>query len=65
MTELLKDYPEIMNVSTVAKILHVTPKTIRKHVEKEEIPAIKIGKIYRIPKEWLLSYLNNGKEASE
>ena len=62
MTELLKDYPEIMDVSTVAEILHVTPKTIRKHVEREETPAIKIGKIYRIPKEWLLSYLNKGKE---
>ncbi len=57
MKDLLKDYPEILDVATVARLLQVTPKTIRKHIENNEIPAIKIGKLYRIPKEWFLGYL--------
>ena len=58
MDTLLKDYPEMLEVATVAKLLQVTPKTIRKHIEKDDIPAIKVGKLYRIPKEWFLNYLN-------
>ena len=58
MDTLLKDYPEMLDVATVAKLLRVTPKTIRKHIEKDDIPAIKVGKLYRIPKEWFLNYLN-------
>lgn len=57
MKEILKDYPEMLDVATVANLLQVTPKTIRKHIDKEDIPAIKIGKLYRIPKEWFLKYL--------
>ena len=34
MDTLLKDYPEMLDVATVAKLLRVTPKTIRKHIEK-------------------------------
>ena len=53
MNESLKDYPEILDVAMVAKLLRVTSKTVRKHIDKNEITAIKVGKIYRIPKNWL------------
>lgn len=57
MEEILKELPEMLDAAMVAKILRVTPKTIRKHIEKNEIPAIKVGKIYRIPKEWFIKYI--------
>ena len=54
MREILANYPEILDIATVASLLNVTKRTVRKHIEKKEIPAIKVGKIYRIPKEWLI-----------
>ena len=59
MDDLLKDYPEILDVAMVAKLLRVTSKTVRKHIDKDEIPAIKVGKIYRIPKNWLKDYFKD------
>ena len=59
MGEILKDYPDILDVAMVAKLLRVTSKTVRKHIEKNEIPAIKVGKIYRIPKNWFEDYFKD------
>lgn len=59
MGDHFEDFPEILDVVTTANLLHVTPKTIRRYIEKGDIPAIKIGKIYRIPKNWLLTRLKD------
>lgn len=55
--DLLYNYPEMLDVATIAKFLQVTPKTVRKHIDNDDIPAIKVGKLYRIPKEWVLNLL--------
>ena len=62
MENLLENYPEILDVAMVAKLLHVTSKTIRKHIEKNDIPAIKVGKLYRIPKNWLENYFDENEK---
>ena len=44
------NYPEVYNVAEFAKIFKVSPEAIRNLIRNGEIPAIKIGKQYRIPK---------------
>lgn len=57
MNRTLTTYPELLDVATVAQILNVTTKTVRRHIENNDIPAIKIGRLYRIPSEWLDAFL--------
>ncbi len=49
MNEAIK-YPEVYTVEEFAKIFKVSPEAIRNLIRNGEIPAIKIGKQYRIPK---------------
>lgn len=69
MEELLKKYPAALSISEVAEILNITPATVRRHIKKNDIPNIKVGRLVRIPKDSLISYLHgeqtaNGKEAA-
>lgn len=48
---------KLLNIRQVAKYLCLTPDTIYRKVRKGEIPAIKIGRIYRFDKKELLSWL--------
>ena len=48
----------IMNVDEVAKYLGVVPDTIYRKARRGEIPAVKMGKVWRFPKEVLDQWLN-------
>ena len=50
---------EIMNVNQVARYLGVVPDTIYRKARRGEIPAVKMGKIWRFPKETLDKWLND------
>ncbi len=43
------NYPEIFTVEEFAKIFKLSPEAVRNLIHKGSIPAIKIGKQYRIP----------------
>lgn len=47
--EKIKNYPEIYTVEEFAKIFKLSPEAVRSLIRKRDIPAIKIGKQYRIP----------------
>ena len=69
MDELLKKYPAVLTVTEVAEILNVTPATVRRHIKKNDLPHIKVGRLVRIPKDSLIAYLHGnqtstGKEAA-
>lgn len=53
MDEMLKSYPVLLSISDVAKILNVTPATVRRHIKSNDLPHIKIGRLIRIPKDSL------------
>lgn len=57
MNELLEKYPPVLDVATVAKILGVTPATVRRLVKSNLIPSVKVGKLTRITKDKLIDYL--------
>ena len=58
MDELLKKYPAALSISDVAEILNVTPATIRRHIKKNDLPHIKLGRLVRIPKDSLIDFLH-------
>ena len=50
---------EVMNVDEVARYLRVVPDTIYRKARKGQIPAVKMGKVWRFPKETLDKWLND------
>lgn len=57
MEDYLKDYPPVLSVNDVAKILGVTPRTVRILVKTGAISSIKVGRLIKIPKYKLITYL--------
>ena len=51
------DLPATLTVNQVADLLQVEPRTIRRNIEFGEVPARKIGRVWRIPKSFVLPYL--------
>ena len=49
----------VMNVEEVARYLKVVPDTIYRKARRGEIPAVKMGKVWRFPKETLDKWLND------
>ena len=49
----------LMNVNEVARYLRVVPDTIYRKARRGEIPAVKMGKVWRFPKETLDKWLND------
>ena len=59
MHELLKDYPPVLSVEQVAEILGVGKQLVRKSIASNELGAIKLGRLYKIPKTALIEFLNH------
>lgn len=57
----LKQYPDILTVKDVAKILKIGINSAYMLIKSGEIPSHKIGRIYRIPKICLFQYLKSAK----
>ena len=53
------DLPATLTVNQVADLLQVEPRTIRRNIEFGDIPAKKIGRVWRIPRGFVLSYLDS------
>lgn len=53
---------KLLTVNEVAKILRVSNMTVYRLVKKKEIPAIRVGKNYRIKESDVDAYLNRGSE---
>ena len=51
------DLPPTLTVNQVAELLQVEPGTVRRNIEWGQIPAKKIGRIWRIPRAFVLEYL--------
>jgi excisionase family DNA binding protein len=52
------DLPATLTVNQVAELLQVEPRTIRRNIEFGDIPAKKIGRVWRIPRGFVLAYLD-------
>ncbi len=57
--EGVRTVTRVMNVDEVAKYLRVVPDTIYRKARRGEIPAVKMGKVWRFPKETIDKWLND------
>ena len=56
---MLKNYKEILTVKDLCEILDIGKNTAYNLLKSGEIKSVKIGKIYKIPKDYLIKYLTS------
>ena len=56
---MLKNYKEILTVKDLCEILGIGKNTAYNLLKSGEIRSVKIGKIYKIPKDFLINYLKS------
>jgi len=49
----------VMTVGEVAQYLNLVPDTIYRKARRGELPAVKMGKVWRFPREALERWLND------
>ena len=54
---MLRKYPDVMNIEQMCDALRISTKTGYRLLHEGKIPAMKIGRSYRIPKAHLFTYL--------
>ena len=54
---MFKDYPDVLNVEDMSRILNISVKTVYKILQEQSVEYLKIGREYRIPKINLIKYL--------
>ncbi len=57
MGEYLKDYPAVLTVKQVAEILGVCKASVLNLIHENKLQAIKVGRLYKIPKDQIINYL--------
>ena len=60
----LKDYPTALTVDEAAEILRVSTKTIYKLIDENALPAVKVGRAFRIAKADIINYLRRKDKQS-
>ena len=59
MNERIKVY----SVEEIATILKTTRQQVRKMIQNEELPAVKVGREWRITEESLQEFLGEGRQS--
>ena len=54
---MLRDYPDVLNIEQMCEILGISTKTGYALLKNGKVQHLRIGRIYRIPKAHLLTYL--------
>lgn len=55
---MLRGYPDLMSVNDIQDILHIGRSKAYSMLKSGEIRALRIGAKYRIPKPYLIDFLN-------
>ncbi len=56
---MFNDYPDILTINDITKILHIGKNTAYKLVNDKTIKSIRIGRSYKIPKCYVIEYLHS------
>lgn len=54
---IFENYPDVVTVEQLASMLGISTKTAYKLVNEKQIKSVCIGRIYKIPKIYVLEYL--------
>ena len=57
---MLREYPDVLDIHQMSELLGISTKTGYKLLREGKIFALKVGRIYRIPKVHILTYLKIG-----
>lgn len=52
------NYPDVVTVEQMSEMLGISTKTAYRMLKNNEIEHFMIGRIYKIPKYYILAYLN-------
>ena len=50
---------EILTVKEVADLLKTTRQQVRKMIANEELPAVKVGREWRVLKSWIMEFFED------
>jgi len=56
---MFKEYPDVVNVSELQKMLGVGRNTAYTLLKNNKIPSIRIGRVHKIPKANVIKYLKS------
>lgn len=59
---MFEDYPDMLNVAELQKALHIGRNSVYRLIESNKIKTIRMGKIIRIPKPYLIDYVLGGQQ---
>lgn len=59
MTGIFKDYPDVVSVEQLCAMLKIGKNTAYGLLRSGKIKAVRIGRQYRIPKKWVIEYINS------
>jgi len=54
---VFKDYPDVLDVKQVSKLLSVSTKTVYRLLREGTIDSLKIGREFRVPKINVMKYM--------
>lgn len=54
---MFREYPDVLTVKDLQRALNIGHNEAYRLVKEKEISSIRIGRIYRIPKQCLLDYV--------
>ena len=60
MQKMFSKYPDVVSIKELTEMLKISRNTANKLVQSGKVKSIKIGSQYRIPKNFVITYLNGG-----
>lgn len=55
---MLENYPDLLDTGTLAQLLGQSVPTVRKLLHKGELPSVRIGRRFYVPRSALIEYIN-------
>ena len=59
---MLENYKDILNLKELCEAIDIGKNTAYKLLNTGEIKSVRIGKVYKIPKVWVIDYILNKNE---
>ena len=55
---MFQDCPDVLDVKQVSELLNVSNKTVYRLINEGKLASLKVGRAFKIPKLYLLQYIN-------
>lgn len=59
---IFKEYPDVLDVKQVSKLLGISTKTVYKLINNGTLPSLKVGREFRILKVTVMKYMRVFKD---